>query len=338
MTDTNHGPHTAKGKYDTKAKAQMLCEKAIHALENDDMEAYVTLLKKAAAIGDASAMNGLAMLYLGACDPADPASAEAWAKKALAAGSTEALFTVGVAYEAQGRTEEALDSFRKAAEHDDDRAMLALAAFYRNGESVKQDLGESFQYMLRAAKLGNVLAMNSVGTLYNEGIGVAQNLEKSAAWYRRAAELGDPTGMSNLSFCYESGDGVPLDKAEARKWRHRAASLGDGSAMCRTGEIELEKAHFKKAVFWFKKAAVAGDADAMSYLANAYLTGEGIKKDVKAAFSWYQKSAEGSSIDGMYGLAMCYDEGYGTPPNAELADLWYNRAESLNPYPDEYDD
>ena len=98
------------------------------------------------------------------------------------------------------------------------------------------------------------------------------------------AEQGDTTAQSSLGECYMNGDGVAQD--------------------------------FKKAFFWFEKAAIGGDANAQSELGNCYGKGFGVEKNEKLAASWRLKAAlQGNSyaqynvaISLMYGEGLAKDE------------------------------
>ena len=119
--------------------------------------------------------------------------------------------------------------------------------------------------------------------------------------YRRAAEMGDPIGLYELG-CYYL-------------WEKR-------NEYVRSKQEVLEA----KAVQWFKKAAEAGNTDAMCQLGLAYFTGEyGLICDNQQSLMWYQKAAEAGSISGMLGLAFFKrDESKASAQNEAKA--WYQKA------------
>jgi TPR repeat protein len=47
-----------------------------------------------------------------------------------------------------------------------------------------------------------------------------------------------------------------------------------------------------QALFWYRKAAEAGDASAMTNLARMYETGSGVSQDKTQALFWYRAAAE----------------------------------------------
>ena len=61
----------------------------------------------------------------------------------------------------------------------------------------------------------------------------------------------------------------------------------------------------EKAVYWWQKAADAGDSDAQYRLAFCYLKGDGVEKDVEKAVYWCQKAADAGNSGAEYMLELC---------------------------------
>lgn len=87
----------------------------------------------------------------------------------------------------------------------------------------------------------------------------------------------------------------------------------------------------EKAVYWYKKAAEAGNADGMYSLGYVYQFGIGIEKNDREAFYWYEKAAEAGNADGMRSLSDCYDYGIGTEKDEKEAIYWQKRANGYVP-------
>jgi TPR repeat protein len=68
---------------------------------------------------------------------------------------------------------------------------------------------------------------------------------------------------------------------------------------------------YKRAVYWFNKAADGGVANADYNLGVMFQQGLGVKKDVHQALSWYQKAATLGHPEAMYNLGIAYVEGVG---------------------------
>lgn len=82
-----------------------------------------------------------------------------------------------------------------------------------------------------------------------------------------------------------------------------------------------------------RDAAGKGDPIAQRLVANAYLTGEGVKQDLVEAVKWLWLSAEQRDPLAQYVLGILHDEGRGVPQDLREAVKWYERA-ALQGLPD----
>ncbi len=86
---------------------------------------------------------------------------------------------------------------------------------------------------------------------------------RNKAWAKcliKDAHSGSLRAQHNLGACYATGD-FPTDQ------------------------------DLRKAVFWYRKAASAGDAESQYDLGFMILMGEGLRKDIRLALRWLEKSA-----------------------------------------------
>jgi TPR repeat protein len=75
-----------------------------------------------------------------------------------------------------------------------------------------------------------------------------------------------------------------------------------------------------------RTAAAAGDANAMSGLAERYWRGEGVNRDSPQAVALYLKAAELGHDEAMLRLGFMHENGAGMPQSLEHAVAWYRRA------------
>lgn len=88
---------------------------------------------------------------------------------------------------------------------------------------------------------------------------------------------------------------------------------------------------YEKAVPWFRKAAEAGYAPAMSILGVFYAGGGGVPRDYDEAVSWYRKSAALGYSVAMYNLGIRYADGIGVGgQDYPQAVHWFERAAALD--------
>jgi TPR repeat protein len=185
---------------------------------------------------------------------------------------------LGVKYETNGRYQEAVTWFRKAAEQGLATAQYNLAVMYANGRGVTKDDQEAVTWYRRAAEQGLALAQHNLAVMYANAQGVPKDDQEAETWYRKAAEQGLATAQNNLAFMYQNGRGVTKDDQEA--------------------------------VIWYRKAAEQGLATAQNNLAFMYQNGRGVTKDDHEAVTWYREAAKQGHADSIRSLQQLKDREY----------------------------
>ena len=105
-----------------------------------------------------------------------------------------------------------------------DPAAIVHRGLYLNDEG---DFDGAFEYLTKAAELGDMNAHNELGIMYEKGQGVEKDEEKAVYHYEKAAIGGDPYARNNLG-CYEEINGR-IDRAV--KHFTIAANLGHIKSM-----------------------------------------------------------------------------------------------------------
>ena len=102
------------------------------------------------------------------------------------------------------------------------------------------------------------------------------------------------------------------------------------AAECWLGMLHFEgkgvERNFEKAVAYFEKAVMQGNAGAQFNLGVCYEEGKGVIKDEKKAFEWYEKAAIQGNAGAQYALGLCYDDGKGVEKDYKKAFEWYEKA------------
>ena len=83
---------------------------------------------------------------------------------------------------------------------------------------------------------------------------------------------------------------------------------------------------YKRAAYWFAKAADGGVANADYNLGVLFQQGLGVRKDVNKALGWYEKAAKLGHPEAMYNLGIAYIEGVGTDRNVEKGVAYFKSA------------
>ncbi len=86
------------------------------------------------------------------------------------------------------------------------------------------------------------------------------------------------------------------------------------------------------AVYWFRKAAEQGNAEAQLNMGVFYAEGycekspAGIKKNPEQAFQWFCKAADQGNVDGIQMCGLCYSEGFGVSKDSNRAVEYFRKA------------
>jgi TPR repeat protein len=150
---------------------------------------------------------------------------------------------------------------------------------------------------------------------------------------RTRAEAGDAAAQNSLGMALAEGQGVAKDEAEAVFWYRKAADQGLANAQWNLGKMYRDglgglKQDDSQAVVLFRKAAEQGDAAAQNSLGFMYEQGRGgLAQDYAQSVLWYRKSAEQSFPAGENNLGRMYEDGRGgLPKDSAQAASWYRKA------------
>jgi len=161
-----------------------------------DHEKGRQLMKAAAESGNALAQfNYAQMLASDLPGAGGPDAALPWYLKAAQAGIPDAEYAVSRIYGSGSLTVVADPAkarvwLTKAAQHNFEPAELDLGTALVEGRGGPRDEKEGFQWLLRAARAGNVPAQARIARLYRAGIGVDADFVSAAAWYIVARHAG----------------------------------------------------------------------------------------------------------------------------------------------------
>jgi len=196
-------------------------------LKGGALEEAIALFQKAAAAGEAAAMNSLAYAYEnGRGAPKDMALAARWYRKSADAGNAASMHLLGWHYQkGTGVPEdagEALSWFRKAAEAGFPAGMVDVGQAYAHGRGVPKNPAEAARWFAKAAQSGSSNGMIRLGSAYLDGFGVGRDPSEAVKWFQKAADAGNRLAMQRLGDAYAEGVGVGVDKGEAERWYRRA--------------------------------------------------------------------------------------------------------------------
>lgn len=148
---------------------------------------------------------------------------------------------------------------------------------------------------------------------------------------KQKAEHGDANAQTVVGTNYYFGiDGCELDYKQAVYWYKKAAELGFAEAQYRLAHCFYNgygvERDFKQAVYWCRKAVEQRYTLAQYSLGQCYFHGTGVEQDYKQAVSWYHKAAEQGNGLAQSALGACYYNGYGDSVDYERAVYWFTKA------------
>jgi TPR repeat protein len=310
---------------------------ALSALNADERDIAVSMLRPMADRGDPEAMYELALtnpedsenllrrsaesgfeyaidLYGVILSSHDKSAAREWFEKRSSEGRTVSMNNLAVLL--RDDDPEGADSWlRKSADRGNSEAMLSLS--YVASDPNRLEEGEA--WLWKAANAGNAEAMLAIATSVLE-----PGSEESMAWVKRAAEAGDIRAVRDLaSRALDDGD-----LAGALEILESAAAQGESEAMAICASLlkdsdpeasfdwlvsaanarhhlsmfvlglTLAEADDPDGIIWLKRAASAGLDDAMVSYANAIVEG-----DPSGAVEWWKRAADDGNVTAMMNLS-----------------------------------
>ncbi len=273
---------------------------------------------------------------------ADAAAAKPQPNSSTAVSATKAsqLLEQGLAtYKVKNFTE-ALRLFRAAAGMGHIGAIYNVGLMYEKGEGVAMNKKEAMNWYTRSADGGFLQAMVNVGAMYYSGEGVVQNFEQALAWFRKAADRGQVVAMFNLGVMYEKGEGTKKDVQTAKTWYKKAADLGDEKAMIfysklnipipneyDMGILAFDAGEYQKALNLFRKAADAGNVEAM-YNAGIVLQNHIKPANQTEAFRYFKLAADKGHEKAQQNTGTMLGWGVGVPKNIPEARKYLSKLQA----------
>ncbi len=126
----------------------------------------------------------------------------------------------------EGKEQQALDLFTKAAGAGDPAGDYGLGVLYFQGTGVEQSIEKSTQHFEKAAKQGHVLAQYNLGNAYLHGRGVEKDMDRAEHWWRRASIAGYARAQYNLGILLQENAEAAESKEEGIAWLRASAERG----------------------------------------------------------------------------------------------------------------
>ena len=151
---------------------------------------------------------------------------------------------------------------------------------------------DKIRYYEASAVRGNVLAMYELYESYKGN----NNPDKAKVALEQAAERRYPKAMIQIGEFYEHGtEGYPQDLDKALMYYNMAKDAKYPPANSHLGKIYFSCGQYKSAFPYIKRAAKAGDDEAMLTLAEIYQNGLGTRQRPEEAQKWFEEAQKTSA-------------------------------------------
>lgn len=281
--------------------------------------------------------NGLFNIALESYNSGDYKTAyEIW-KDLADKGDASAQFKMGYLYR-NGRGIEinkakAIEWYRKSAcqGYVDDNlnaASYLAVILYENKQYEEYEF-----WMLKAAENGGILDLYAVARMYhnftrmyyNDKEKVEINIQKAMYYYEKAADQNLTSAYYHLGNLYKEEPGFK-DLKKSLFWFLKAAKEGHQTSQCIVGEMFAKEKNYIDSVFWLSKSAEQENMIAQVLLADKYMNGEGVEKDMTKAIELYRKSAKQGYSVAENMLGMLYYNGEGVERDIHKSYEWFLKA------------
>ena len=257
-------------------------------------------------------------------------------KKAAELGNVEAQLHMGFYYDGDDfvrpNFEKALYWYTQAAEQGNETATCCMAELDEAREKTEEWIHE--------AETGDPEVLFQLAECYEYGVGIEHDYELAKRYYTRAFEEGNQEEEENTIALYfdkitYKEKMAYLDKLlQMEKWEEMAEG-GDEAAMLLLWKYYEYDADYeedlkpKRAIYWLRKAAEIGNAQAQVILGSHYELGNQVLIDFEEAFRLYSLAAKQSDDTGLYEIGHCYEHGIGVEKDIVEAIREYNNSACL---------
>ncbi|PKB97497.1 kinase-like protein [Rhizophagus irregularis] len=258
-----------------------------------------------------------------------------WYQIAAENNSIVGQFYLGYCYEFSIGTESSENKFiewyQKAANNGNTSAKLYLANCYRLGKGTEKYESKAFEYYKILAEKEIIDAQYQLGNCYYYGVGIEIDKVQAFNWYKKAANNGSIIAKCILEQNYNKKTNTKKNRSIEIKIHKTMYFEGLRQVGINNYNGVGTKQNYKKAFYYFQKAAEGGYKIAQFNLGSCYENGKGVKKNNRKAFKLYQKSAEQGFLGAQFKLGYCYSFGIGTEVNKIKAfELYKIAAENGN--------
>lgn len=250
-------------------------------------------------------------------------------KEAASDGNTEAqvslasLYRLGTGVEKD--QQEALRLYESAAKKSL-RGKSALGGYLVHSEGTAKDQARGEKLLQEAAESGDAIAQYNLALGYSNGKTLPANVSLSVKYKLMLQDNSDPAAIGLREYLrqFEAQQQSDLDDLI-----RLANETGDADTECAVGEVYLQRAKYSEAYEWFMKASGKDSMFATFKLSRMYDEALGRPRDPAKALTLLQLVAERGHTAAHNKLAEKYVQGDAVERNIRKALMWFKVAAEL---------
>lgn len=242
--------------------------------------------------------------------------------------------------DAEPEPDNSFEATFKLAESGDADAQYRLAEIFCNGDENGEhiDKAEAVKWYEIAANNGHIESCFEAGRCYADGTEVDKDINKGIIYLHKAAKAGYVPAQSYLGLMYYDENNYKkalswLEKASEQTYDEKPFVIS--MAQCYLGNLYYNEdsgyQDYKKAVYYYEKAAADNDEEAQYMLGLCYYEGAGVEINYEKAFSLWTKAREGGEPRASAVLGICYLSGNGVAADYKKAVEMFEESLKANP-------
>ncbi len=224
----------------------------------------------------------------------------------------------------------AVKRIQALAEAGDAKAMFHMGKLFVHGIGLPQDMRNAEKWYHKAAEAGEMRAACNMGWLYLYGFGeISQNKDEAFRLLSLGAENGMYIAKASLGLMLLTGDGRPADPARGLQLLRESFEEGYTNAGNHLADAYLSGQHIPREVEvghdWLTKVAATGDEKTMAILGYYLVTGSHGKTDVGRGLALLNDAIEKEFVQAYLWIGNLYRHGQGVERDLARAKDWFER-------------
>ena len=183
---------------------------------------------------------------------------------------TQAQYELALSYRREGKYDEAVSWFKRAAENGYVKAQFELGMLYKKDNEISKNLDQAVYWFRKAADQG-------IAKAHYELVGKGNELNYGISWLMENADQQNAESQYYLGLCYMRGNGITENKELAISWFEKAIVNGSINAQSAIGFIDIEENQkfVKNSIYWLVKKMQYDLVKAGYYLQSSIYGNEG---------------------------------------------------------------